>query len=78
MQESPPVTSSIQAEFTVHPLGGMVLGKACDLDGRVFGYQNLYVVDGSLIPGSTGCANPSLTIAALAEYIMDLFVATNR
>jgi len=78
MPGAPPVTSNVQTGFTVHPLGGMVLGKACDLDGRVFGYQNLYVVDGSLIPGSTGCANPSLTIAALAERIMEQFVATHR
>jgi len=78
MPGSPPVTSNVQTGFTVHPLGGMVLGKACDLDGRVFGYQNLYVVDGSLIPGSTGCANPSLTIAALAERIMDQCVAIHR
>jgi cholesterol oxidase len=25
------------------------------------------VVDGALVPGNTGCANPALTIAALAE-----------
>jgi len=78
MPGSPPVTSKVQTGLTVHPLGGMVLGKACDLDGRVCGYQNLYVVDGSLIAGSTGCANPSLTIAALAERIMDQFVATTN
>ncbi len=66
--------TNIHTGFTVHPLGGMVLGQACDLSGEVLGYPNFYIVDGSLIPGSTGCANPSLTIAALAERIMDLFV----
>ncbi len=71
---APPVMTNVQTGFTVHPLGGMVLGQACDLSGGVIGYPNLYVVDGSLIPGSTGCANPSLTIAALAERIMDQFV----
>ncbi len=70
---APPVGSSVQTGETVHPLGGMVLGQACDLSGEVYGYQNLYVVDSSLIPGSAGCANPSLTVAALAEYIMDQF-----
>jgi LmbE family N-acetylglucosaminyl deacetylase len=35
------------------------------------------VVDGSLIPGSTGCVNPSLTIAALAERIMDQLLRDN-
>jgi cholesterol oxidase len=58
------------ATRTVHPLGGAVLGRVCDTFGRVFGYERLHVVDGALIPGSCGCANPSLTIAALAERAM--------
>ncbi len=53
--------------LTFHPLGGAVLGKVTDAYGRVQGQRGLYVVDGALIPGSTACANPSLTIAALAE-----------
>lgn len=64
---SPPVGGGLSA----HPLGGMVLGKATDMHGRVAGYRNLFVVDGSLIPGSAGCTNPSLTIAAIAERCMD-------
>lgn len=52
---------------TFHQLGGAVLGKVCDAHGRVLGHRGLYVNDGALIPGSTACANPSLTIAALAE-----------
>ncbi|NOE51273.1 GMC oxidoreductase, partial [Vibrio cholerae] len=35
--------------------------------GRVKNVSGLYVMDGSLLPGNTGGANPSLTIAALAE-----------
>ncbi|MDZ4877336.1 MAG: Cholesterol oxidase [Chroococcidiopsis cubana SAG 39.79] len=57
--------------LTAHPLGGAVLGKVCDEYGQVIGYPGLYVVDGALIPGSTACTNPSLTIAALAERCMD-------
>ncbi|MGU3435888.1 GMC oxidoreductase [Actinomycetes bacterium M1A6_2h] len=57
----------VNATFTAHPLGGVVLGKATDGYGRVDGYDGLYVVDGSLVPGSTGIVNPSLTISALAE-----------
>lgn len=52
---------------TFHPLGGAVIGKVCDRYGRVLDQRGLYVNDGALIPGSTGCVNPSLTIAALAE-----------
>ncbi|MFN7148078.1 MAG: GMC oxidoreductase [Microthrixaceae bacterium] len=59
---------------TFHPLGGAVIGKACDGYGRVLGQRGLYVNDGALIPGSTACANPSLTIAALAERNIDHIV----
>ncbi|MGV1769570.1 GMC oxidoreductase [Agrobacterium vitis] len=61
---------------TAHPLGGCVLGKACNKHGQVLAADNetavpgLYVVDGSLIPGSTGAATPAWTIAAVAEYCM--------
>ena len=53
--------------FTYHPLGGMVMGKACDFYGRVHGYPKMYVMDSALLPGSCATVNPSLTIAALAE-----------
>lgn len=54
-------------DSTYAPLGGMVLDKACDLYGRVHGYPGMYVMDGSLLPGSCATASPSWTIAALAE-----------
>lgn len=53
-------------DFTYHPLGGCVIGKATDNYGRLKGYKNLYVNDGSLLPGGLG-ANPFVTITALAE-----------
>lgn len=62
---------------TFHPLGGAVIGKVCDGFGRVAGQRGLYVNDGALIPGSTGCCNPSLTIGALAERNMATIVATD-
>ena len=37
-------------------------------DGEVWGYQNLYVADGSIIPSALSI-NPSLTISALAERV---------
>lgn len=60
-------TNPVDASATAHPLGGVPLGAATDNVGTVRGYAGLYVVDGALIPGNTGCANPALTIAALAE-----------
>lgn len=60
---------------TAHPLGGCPIGRATDLFGRVEGYRNLYAVDGSLVPGNAGGANPSLLIGALAERAMDDILA---
>ncbi|MDB4976813.1 MAG: cholesterol oxidase [Myxococcaceae bacterium] len=70
----PPWIPDVNASFTAHPLGGVVLGAATDQHGRVHGYPGLYVMDGSLIPGSTGVVNPSLTIAALAERNIEAII----
>ncbi|GAA4481552.1 GMC oxidoreductase [Rhodococcus olei] len=70
-----PLAADVDVSFTAHPLGGAVLGDATDGHGRVHGYRGLYVVDGALIPGSTGTANPSLTITALAERNLSRIVA---
>ena len=62
-------------DFTYHPLGGAVLGLASDEYGRLKGHQNLYCLDGSMMPGFSCCANPALTIAALAERAMEKIIA---
>jgi cholesterol oxidase len=67
--------AQVNMGITAHPLGGVVMGKACDFYGRVAGYKGLYVVDGALIPGSTAACNPAFTIAALAERCMDKIIA---
>ncbi len=67
----PRVAAAPGGGVTAHPLGGAVMGKACDAYGRVAGYKGLYVVDGSLIPGYAGAANPAFTIAAVAERCME-------
>jgi cholesterol oxidase len=59
---------------TAHILGGCVIGAdpqkgVIDTQNRVFGYEGLYVVDGSMIPANLG-VNPSLTITAMAEHAM--------
>ena len=45
-----------------------------DSYGRVFGYERLYVSDGSILPGPVG-VNPSMTIAALGERIAEEMLA---
>jgi cholesterol oxidase len=57
-----------------HVMGGVTIGAGpdngvVDDEGRVFGYRNLRVLDGSIIPGNLA-VNPSLTILALAEHAM--------
>ena len=64
------VDTNKTAPSTWHPLGGVPMGEAVDLAGRVLGQRGLYVLDGARIPGSTGACNPSMTIAALAEHSM--------
>lgn len=57
-------------DICYHPLGGAVLGSATDLYGRLKGLENLFIMDGSLIPGTIG-VNPFLAITAVAEYCME-------
>jgi cholesterol oxidase len=64
-------------QITGHQLGGAVMGRVCDSFGRVKGKKGLYVVDGALIPGSSTCMNPALTIAAVAERAMETILREN-
>ena len=59
---------------TAHIMSGVAIGRdrstgVVDESGEVFGYKNLRVLDGSIVPGNLG-VNPSLTITALSEYAM--------
>lgn len=59
---------------TAHILGGATMGRhaddgVIDRDHKVFGYDGLYVIDGSAVSANPG-VNPSLTITALAERAM--------
>jgi choline dehydrogenase len=55
-----------------HPTGTCSLGKVVDEHGRVFGYENLVVVDASIMP-TIPRANTNLTTAAIAEKIAEDF-----
>ncbi|KVV15459.1 GMC oxidoreductase [Flavobacterium sp. TAB 87] len=59
---------------TAHILGGAVMGAnasegVIDKNNKVFGYKNLYIIDGSMISANPG-VNPSLSITAIAELAM--------
>ncbi|MFA4901938.1 MAG: GMC family oxidoreductase [Desulfobaccales bacterium] len=59
--------------LTAHPLGGCTMADSqaqgvVNQFGEVWGYPDLYVADGSIIPTALS-VNPSMTISALAERI---------
>ena len=67
---------------TAHILGGCSMGASAaegviDRDQRVFGYEGLYVADGSAISANLG-VNPSLTITAMTERAMAQVPAAGR
>ncbi|NIS81429.1 MAG: NAD(P)-binding protein [Anaerolineales bacterium] len=68
------VTQVLNIPMTAHMIGGCTFGEnasegVIDVNCEVFNYPGLYIVDGSILPANPG-VNPSLTIAALAEYAM--------
>ena len=73
-----PFVLSTEAFFgiptTAHILGGAVIGDSpktgvIDKQHKVYGYENMYVCDGSAISANPG-VNPSLTITAMSERAM--------
>jgi cholesterol oxidase len=67
---------------TAHILGGCCMGDSpetgvIDHQHRVFGYEGLYVIDGSAVSANPG-VNPSLTISALAERAMTFIPAKKQ
>jgi len=56
---------------TAHILGGACMGKTTedgviDSNNKVFGYENMFIFDGSMISANPG-VNPALTITAISE-----------
>jgi cholesterol oxidase len=75
----PPTWTLARSLVTPHPLGGCGMGETLvdgvvDHTGKVFNYDGLYVVDGSIVPEALG-VNPSRTIGALAERAAALLCA---
>ena len=71
----PNPTLRLSRVITVHPLGGCPMGVSPENgvvspQGEVFGYPGFFIADGSVLPGPVG-ANPSLTIAAVANKTAD-------
>ena len=67
-------------EHMAHQCGTLRFGThrdhaVADADCRVFGHENLFVADGSVLPTSMG-VGPSLTIAANAMRVADIALAS--
>ena len=78
----PPTWSIDRYLITPHPLGGCNMAPSpargvVDHKGEVFGYRNLFVIDGAMVPEALG-VNPSRSIAALAERALGLIVSEGR
>ncbi len=71
-----------ETSSTAHLMGGCRMGtrpenSVTDGDGRVWGFDNLWVCDGSLMP-TAGGVNPAMTILANAARIGDRIVEMGR
>jgi cholesterol oxidase len=74
-----PTWRATHKPLTVHSLGGCHLADTpsdgvVSAEGQVFGYDGLFIADGSVIPTSIGF-HPVMTIAAVAERIAEHVVA---
>lgn len=73
-----PTWKKLHQPITIHNLGGCGMAESpsdgvTNDHGEVFGYPGLYVLDGSTIPRAIG-ANPSHTIAAVAERSIEIII----
>ncbi|KWU51928.1 GMC oxidoreductase [Pseudomonas palleroniana] len=67
---------------TAHCMGGCAMAETAefgvmDYKNRVFGYQNMFICDGSMLSANLG-VNPSLTITALTEHAMSHIPSTSE
>ena len=71
--------SATRKNVSVHSLGGCILADSPEKGvtnsdrrefGQVFGYRNLFVADGALLPTAVG-ANPTATISAVSEMVAE-------
>lgn len=70
---SDPIPPAFMEALSMHPHGSVPMASTAnlggvDLDGKVFGTENVYVADGSIFPTTLG-VNPQLSIMAYARKI---------
>lgn len=77
-----PMWNRFHQAAATHNLGGCTMGDSPSQGvtshiGEVFGYPNLFVLDGGIIPTAIG-ANPSATIAAVAERSIEAIIRRTK
>ncbi|MCA9531661.1 MAG: GMC family oxidoreductase [Myxococcales bacterium] len=75
LMESAPLDPRAYVAIMSHLFGGCMMGRdpresVCDGDGRVHGYEGLYVSDASSIPTNLG-VNPQHTIMGMAQVLAE-------
>ncbi|MBI2378117.1 MAG: GMC family oxidoreductase N-terminal domain-containing protein [Deltaproteobacteria bacterium] len=80
--ESRNIRAAQLAALGAHPLGTCAVGRSredgvVDFEHRVFGTENLYVMDGSTVPTSLG-VNPQMTIMAMATRAAEILASGVR
>jgi choline dehydrogenase-like flavoprotein len=60
-----------EARGFFHPTGTCAIDRVVNTEGRVLGFENLFVADASIMP-TIPRANTNLTTAAIAERIAEL------
>jgi len=68
--------------FSAHQMGGCAMGRdevtaVANARGQLLGYENLWVMDGSLFPTALG-VNPQLTIYALVRHLVSQLLQNAR
>jgi choline dehydrogenase-like flavoprotein len=80
--DAAPYGAHEHAIFSAHQMGGCAMAATkdrgvVDAEHRVFGFSNVFVVDGSVLPTALG-VNPSETIYALAHRAVPFVAAAAR
>jgi choline dehydrogenase-like flavoprotein len=80
--DSAPLSRDRCALMTIHlfsscPMGGDPAHYPVDSCGRMVDAENLFIADGSILPGAPG-VNPQATIMALAFRVADAFLQRRR
>ncbi|MEC7984134.1 MAG: GMC family oxidoreductase N-terminal domain-containing protein [Myxococcota bacterium] len=59
--------------YSSHPQASCRIGRACDNNGKLKGYDNIYVMDASVLPSNVG-RNPQISVMTVVRILAERFV----